>query len=159
MGKKKAFIYFSCLTGVLYMLIAFIGKTSIPFLIIRVAIGCFSVVGGMLIPVFANDIADYKEMKGEADARAVIQSIAGTTIRFGSALSATIASFSLAAVGFDAATEVTPAVINSITYLMAFAPAAVCILSAVCFIFYKIDEQELDSFRAEKAARLHAAQK
>lgn len=159
MGKKKAFIYFSCLTGVLYMLIAFIGKTSIPFLIIRVAIGCFSVVGGMLIPVFANDIADYKEMKGEADARAVIQSIAGTTIRFGSALSATIASFSLAAVGFDAATEVTPAVINSITYLMAFAPAAVCILSAICFIFYKIDEQELDSFRAEKAAKLHAAQK
>ncbi len=157
MGKKKAFIYFSILTGVLYMLIAFIGKTSIPFLIIRVAIGCFSVVGGMLIPVFANDIADYKEMKGETDARAVIQSIAGTTIRFGSALSATIASFSLAAVGFSATAEVTPAVINSITYLMAFAPAAVCILSAVCFIFYKIDEQEVDAFRAAKAAKIHEA--
>ncbi len=158
-GKKKAFIYFSILTGVLYMLIAFIGRTSIPFLIIRVAIGCFSVVGGMLIPVFANDIADYKEMKGETDARAVIQSIAGTTIRFGSALSATIASFSLAAVGYSATAEMTPAIINSITYLMAFAPAAVCILSALCFIFYKIDEKELDAYRAEKAAKLHAAQK
>ncbi len=154
MGKKKAFIYFSILTGLLYMLIAFIGKTSIPFLIIRVAIGCFSVVGGMLIPVFANDIADYKEMKGETDARAMIQSIAGTTIRFGSALSATIASFSLAAVGFSATAEITPAIISSITYLMAFAPAAVCILSALCFISYKVDEKELDTYRAEKAAKL-----
>ena len=108
----------------------------------------------MLIPVFANDIADYKEMKGETDARAVIQSIAGTTIRFGSALSATIASFSLAAVGFSATAEITPAIIGSITYLMAFAPAAVCILSALCFIFYKVDEKELDIYRAEKAAKL-----
>ncbi len=156
-GKKKSFIYFSILTGILYILIALIGKTSIPFLIIRVAIGCFSVVGGMLIMVFANDIADYKEMKGESDARAIVQSIAGTTIRFGTALSTTIASFGLAAVGFSATAEVTPAIINSITYLMAFGPAAVCVLSALIFIFYKIDEKEVDKYRAEKAAKIAAA--
>lgn len=78
MGKKRAFVYFSILTGILYMLIAFIGRTSIPFLILRVAIGCFSVVGGMLIPVFANDIADYNLMKYGTDNRAMIQSISGT---------------------------------------------------------------------------------
>ncbi len=158
-GKKKAFIYFSILTGILYMLIAYIGKTSIPFLIIRVCIGAFSVVGGMLIPVFANDIADYKEMKGETDARALVQSIAGTTIRFGTALSTTIASFGLAAVGFSAQAEVTPAIIGSITNLMAFGPAAVCVLSALIFIFYKIDEKEVDEYRAQKAAKIAAAAK
>lgn len=152
-GKKRAFVYFSILTGVLYMLIAFIGRTSVPFLIIRVAIGCFSVVGGMLIPVFANDIADYNVMKYGNDNRAMIQSISGTTIRFGTALSATVASFSLAAVGYSATAEMTSAVINSITYLMAFAPAAVCILSALIFIFYKIDEKELDDWRAQRAAQ------
>lgn len=155
-GKKRSFVYFSLLTGILYMLIAFIGKTSIPFLIIRVAIGCFSVVGGMLIMVFANDIADYKEMKGETDSRALVQSIAGTTIRFGTAIATTIASFGLAAVGYDATAEVTDKVIGGITNLMAFGPAAVCVLSAVVFIFYKIDEKELDVFRAEKAAKIAA---
>lgn len=153
MGKKRAFVDFSILTGVLYMLIAFVGRTSVPFLILRVAIGCFSVVGGMLIPVFANDIADYNVMKYGTDNRAMIQSISGTTIRFGSALSATVCSFALVAVGFDATVEITPAMINSITYLMAFAPAAVCVLSALIFVFYHIDEKELDAWRAEQAAK------
>ncbi len=157
MGKKRAFVDFSILTGVLYMLIAFVGRTSVPFLILRVAIGCFSVVGGMLIPVFANDIADYNVMKYGTDNRAMIQSISGTTIRFGSALSATACSFALVAVGFDATVEITPAMINSITYLMAFAPAAVCVLSALIFVFYHIDEKELDAWRAEQAAKKAAA--
>lgn len=157
-GKKKSFVYFSLLTGLLYMLIAWIGKTSIPFLIIRVAIGCFSVVGGMLIMLFANDIADYAEMKtGSDSSRASIQSIAGTSIRFGTALSATIASFGLAAVHYDAA-NVTEPVIKAITNLMAYGPAAVCVLSALIFLLYKVDESELDKFRAEKAARRAAQQ-
>lgn len=153
MGKKRAFVDFSILTGVLYMLIAFIGRTSIPFLILRVAIGCFSVVGGMLIPVFANDIADYNLMKFGNDNRAMIQSISGTTIRFGTALSATVCSFALVAVGYDSSVEITESMINAITYLMAFAPAAVCVLSALIFVFYHIDEKELDAWRAERAAK------
>ena len=87
----------------------------------------------------------------------MIQSISGTTIRFGSALSATVCSFALVAVGFDATVEITPAMINSITYLMAFAPAAVCVLSALIFVFYHIDEKELDAWRAEQAAKKAAA--
>ena len=153
MGKKKAFVIFSIVTGLMYMMIAWFGSSSIPFLIIRVAIGAFSVVGGMLIPVFANDISDYNVMKYGKDNRAVIQSISGTTIRMGTALATTIASFGLAAVGYSAAAEVTPAVINGITSLMAYGPAAVCILSALAFIFYKVDEKELDAWRAEKFAQ------
>lgn len=153
MGKKKAFVIFSIVTGLMYMMIAWFGSSSIPFLIIRVAIGAFSVVGGMLIPVFANDISDYNVMKYSKDNRAVIQSISGTTIRMGTALATTIASFGLAAVGYSATAEVTPAVIKGITSLMAYGPAAVCILSALAFIFYKIDEKELDAWRAERFAK------
>lgn len=153
MGKKKAFIIFSIITGLMYMMIAWFGSSSIPFLIIRVAIGAFSVVGGMLIPVFANDISDYNVMKYGKDNRAVIQSISGTTIRMGTALATTIASFGLAAVGYSATAEITPAVISGITTLMAYGPAAVCILSALAFIFYKVDEKELDAWRAERFAQ------
>lgn len=153
MGKKKAFIIFSIITGLMYMMIAWFGSSSIPFLIIRVAIGAFSVVGGMLIPVFANDISDYNVMKYGKDNRAVIQSISGTTIRMGTALATTIASFGLAAVGYSAAAEITPTVISGITALMAYGPAAVCILSALAFTFYKVDEKELDAWRAERFAQ------
>ena len=153
MGKKKAFVIFSIITGLMYMMIAWFGSSSIPFLIIRVAIGAFSVVGGMLIPVFANDISDYNVMKYGQDNRAVIQSISGTTIRMGTALATTIASFGLAAVGYSATAEVTPAIINGITALMAYGPAIVCILSALAFIFYKIDEKELDAWRKAKFAQ------
>lgn len=104
-------------------------------------------------PVFANDIADYNLMKYGTDNRAMIQSISGTTIRFGSALSATVCSFALVAIGYDATVQITEKMINSITYLMAFAPAAVCVLSALIFIFYHIDEKELDTWRAERAAQ------
>lgn len=152
MGKKKAFVIFTLITGLMYMMIAWFGSASIPFLIIRVAIGAFSVVGGMLIPVFANDISDYNVMKYGKDNRAVIQSISGTTIRMGTALATTIASFGLAAVGYSATAEVTPAIISAITALMAYGPAAVCVLSAVAFIFYKVDEKELDAWRAEQFA-------
>lgn len=157
LGKKKSFIYFTLLTGILYILIAYIGTTSIPFLIIRTAIGCFSVVGGMLIMLFANDIADYNQMVlGNDSSRATVQSIAGTTIRFGTALSTTIASFALVAAGYDATAEMTDGVIKAITNLMAWGPAAVCILSAVVYIFYNMDEAKLDEFRAERAAKLAA---
>lgn len=150
MGKKKAFIIFSIVTGLMYMMIAWFGSASIPFLIIRIAIGAFSVVGGMLIPVFANDISDYNVMKYGQDNRAVIQSISGSTIRMGTALATTIASFGLVAVGYTAGAEVTPAIISGITNLMAYGPAAVCILSALAFVFYKIDEKELDAWRASR---------
>lgn len=150
MGKKKAFIIFSIVTGLMYMMIAWFGSASIPFLIIRIAIGAFSVVGGMLIPVFANDISDYNVMKYGLDNRAVIQSISGTTIRMGTALATTIASFGLVAVGYTGGAEVTPAIISGITNLMAYGPAAVCILSALAFVFYKIDEKELDAWRASR---------
>ena len=150
MGKKMAFVIFTLLTGLLYMMIAWFGSSSIPFLIIRIAIGAFSVVGGMLIPVFANDISDYNLMKYGKDNRAVIQSISGTTIRMGTALATTIASFGLAAVGYSATAEITPTIISAITALMAYGPAAVCVLSALTFIFYKVDEKELDAWRAEQ---------
>ena len=43
------------------------------------------------------------------------------------------------------------------TALTAFAPAAVCVLSALIFVFYHIDEKELDAWRAEQAAKKAAA--
>ena len=48
----------------------------------------------------------------------------------GTALSTMIASFGLAFVGFQAGMEPTPQVVNGITYMMAFGPAIVCVLSA-----------------------------
>lgn len=151
-SKKTVWILVMLVTGVLYALVTIIGRTSLPFLILRSAIGFVGSFIGVLLPALANDIADYNEMNGEKNARAFVQSMAGTTIRFGSVISAFIASFGLAFVGFEAGMEMTPAILNGITNLMALGPALVSFIAAGVFMFYKVDEKALDAYRSQKEA-------
>lgn len=155
-SKKAVWIMVMIITGVLYGLITFIGKTSVPFLILRSAIGFMGSFIGVLLPAFANDISDYNEMNGQINARAFVQSMAGTTIRFGSLISAFIASFGLAFVGFEAGAEMTPQILSGITNLMAIGPALVSFISAAVFVFYKVDEKALDAYRSSKESEAQA---
>lgn len=151
-GKKSAFVWSTIVTGILYILIAYLGGNAIPFLVIRVAINVIGCVSGLVMPTFGIDLADYKVMHGEPGARAFIQSLTGVTIRIGTALSTMVASFGLAIAGYNAAAEPSAAVIKALTNIMAFGPGLVCIASALCFIFYKVDEKELDEFRRKQLA-------
>ncbi|MEL7649509.1 MAG: MFS transporter [Sedimentibacter sp.] len=156
-GQKKTYIISTFLSAILYVLIAYLGNTTVPFLILRTAVSFMGVFSGALLPAFANDIADYNEMNGEKPARGFIQSIAGTTVKFGSMISTAVASFGLAAIGFSAKTVPTAEVLSGMTRLMAIGPAVVCLIACVIFLFYKVDENELDKFREDKAKKAEAA--
>ncbi len=149
-SKKAVWLFVMVITGILYGLVSFIGKTSVPFLILRSAIGFAGSFIGVLLPAMANDIADNTEMKGEKGARAFVQAMAGTTVKFGSVVSAMAASFGLAFIGYNKGVELTPKMLSGITNLMAFGPALVCLLSALVFVFYNVDESALDAFRSAK---------
>jgi Na+/melibiose symporter-like transporter len=153
-GNKKTYIIATAVTAVLYILVAYIGGTSVPFLILRSAIMFMGSFTGVLLPAFANDIADYNGMQGQTIARAFIQSIAGTTIRLGSVISTMVASFGLAAIGYTKGAQPTAQVLSGITNLMAFGPAIVCIISCICFIWYNIDEKQLDAYRVQKSVEM-----
>lgn len=156
-GQKKTYIISTFFNAILYVLIAYLGNTTVPFLILRTAVSFMGVFSGALLPAFANDIADYQEMNGEKPARGFIQSLAGTTVKFGSMISTAVASFGLAAIGFSAKTTPTADVLSGMTKLMAIGPAIVCLIACVIFLFYKVDENELDKFREEKTRKAQAA--
>ena len=92
-------------------------------------------------------------MHGKDPARAFLMSIGGTTIRLGYALSTTIAAFGLAAIGYVTGVEVTAAMGTKIILLMVAGPAALALLSAVSMFAYKVDEKELEKYRAERALK------
>lgn len=151
-SKKAVWIWVMIITGALYALIAIIGKTSVPFLILRSSIGFAGSFIGVLLPAIANDIAEHNEMNGTKVARAFVQAMAGTTVKFGSVISALVASFGLAMLGYEKGARMTPEMLTSITNLMALGPALVSFLAAAVFAFYKVDEKKLDEYRASKAA-------
>ncbi len=151
-SKKLVWIFVMIITGILYALISFIGRTSLPFLILRVAVSFMGSFIGVLLPAIANDVSDHSEMNGGESARAFTQSMGGTAIKLGAVISGMAASFGLAFVGYEKGAEMTPELINGITYMMAFGPALVSFLSAAIFIFYKVDEKKLDEYRSQKEA-------
>ena len=156
-NKKVAYIVFTACSGLMYLLLRIFGSTVVPFIIIYALVGFFGSPTGILLPAFANDLSDYQEMKGQKSARAFTQAIAGTSIRIGSVLSTMIASFGLAAIGYQTGTTPTPEILTGITNLMVVGPVIVCALACICIVSYHVDEKELDEFRAKRAAAAASA--
>ena len=157
-NKKAVYIAATAASAVLYFLIRVIGGQAAGFLVIYTCIGFIGSFAGVLLPAFANDLADYQEMKtGEASARAFVQSIAGVTIRLGGLISTSIAAFGLASIGYQKGVEMTDSMLSSITNLMAVGPALFCAAAVIVFLFYHVSESELDEFRAKKVAAAEAA--
>jgi len=151
-GKKRVKQISTFASAFFFVLLFFFGTTAPMFLLLRCLLIFASGFGNMLGYTFLNDIADYKEMKGEKPARAFIQSIGGTATRVGQAISVSIAAFSLAAIGYQSGVEVSATMARQITGLMCWPPALFCILSGIVFFWYNVDEAELDAYRTKKFA-------
>lgn len=151
MSKKNMYIWAHYGSAALYVALFLVGTAKVPFLILRFLIGFVGTFAGVTLPALGNDLADYNEMKGESRARAFVQSMIGTSIRVGTLISGAVASYGLAAVGFVAGVEPTQSVQTGIAALMGIAPAVVCVVAAVIIGFFKVDEAELDAYRAQKS--------
>lgn len=153
LGKKTCYVGQLIVTVLLYIVLAMVGNNGTAFVIVRsvqTLVSCFNIC---LLPAFMVDIADYNEMNGDKGARAFLQSMGGTATRLGSSLSAILASFALAAIGFNAqATEISATVTKGITNVMILGPAICCAIAIVFILFYKIDENALNEFRIKQVA-------
>lgn len=156
-SKKAVYIWAHIISAVLYVLMFLIGNQSVMFMIIRTLIGFVGTFAGVTLPALGNDLADYNEMRGQSNARAFVQSMIGASIRIGTLISGAVASFGLAAVGYVAGTAPEQHTLTGIAALMGIAPAIVCVIAAIIIAAYKVDENELDAYRKEKAAKLAAA--
>ena len=152
--KRGSMVFAQTFNAISYVLLAIFGTNAIFFVAIRclmTAIGCIPNVTSYGIPL---DIGDYFEMKGETAQRAILTSVGGTTVRLGFALSTTVSSFALAAIGYEAGVEFTAEMGRSVTLLMAVGPAIFAAISAILMqFFYKVDEHKIDAYRLERAAK------
>ncbi len=153
LSKKGAHIISQFTYCVCYVLMGLFGRSAGMFIALRCVMAAVGCVSNVVMYAFPVDIADYNEMHGKDPARAFLMSIGGTTIRLGYALSTTIAAFGLAAIGYVTGVEVTAAMGTKIILLMVAGPAALALLSAVSMFAYKVDEKELEKYRAERALK------
>ncbi len=149
-SKKGVFIFAMFGGGLTYAAYYFIGSNGYLYLAIRAIYQlCATPVATAMVSM-ANDVADYNEMKGSKSAKAFAQSMIGVSIRIGTLVSTAAASFGLAAIGYTAGVELTPNILNAIIIMMSAVPAAAFFIGGILIMFYKIDEKEIDAYRASK---------
>ncbi|MCI9134736.1 MAG: MFS transporter [Lachnospiraceae bacterium] len=150
MSKKNIHIGCQALSAVGYIALALFGKSTIPFIVIRSLISFVGTPSQIVMSALCNDIGDNVEMhEGEAP-RAFLQGLTGTTTRVGLVMSAMIASFGLAAIGYSQGMEFTGSMVTKLVALIAVGPAIVCALSALCMLFYRLDEKDIAEYNRKK---------
>lgn len=148
--KKNLHIFSQFINAACYMIIGFFGKSAAVFVAIRCLMSVMSCVSGVVGYSFPIDIGDHNEMHGVKAPRAILTSLGGTTTRLGNAISTTVASFGLAAIGYVKGMVFDAAMCNKLIRLMAIGPVALAILSGIIMFFYKVNEEEINRYRASK---------
>ena len=117
------------------------------------------VIAGSLSTVLFSDSVVYGEWKTGRNNRAFIMSLQSLTIKLAIFIRAGVLTLGLSAVGFEANAVPREGVVEGIRYIMIFAPAAACAISAlVFFLGYRIDEEKVlrmqDEIEARKPAKV-----
>ncbi len=156
-SNKWAYQWSHFICAGLYLLVWLFGKNPAVFLVVRALLGGIGSWAGVTLPALANDLADYNEMKGISSAKGFVQSLMGLTIRLAMVISGAISSFGLAATGFDAtkaaAEGITDKMADSIMLLLGVGPAIVCLLCGLTIALWKVNDKELNEFRAQRMAK------
>ncbi len=155
-GKKKMFICASLLSCVCIISTRFVGTSAVGFMVLMGFNAFFAIFSGAMIPAFITEIADYNEYTKGVHARAFTSSVGGTALRFAQIVGGGLASFGLAAIGYQTGAEVTPGIISGITNLMTFGSAIVIVVSVVFISMYKIDRATMEKIYAQRNAQLEA---
>ena len=148
---RMAYVWSMIGMGVMYFLTYVWGYIPVAFLIIRTLIGVVTSIAGVLYNAIANNVITYNELKGQSNAKAFVFGMASVLSTFGYTLSTVVASFGLAIAGYQAGQEITAKVMNGISIMMGIGPAIFCFITAFCIFMCKMDEKELDDYRAQKA--------
>lgn len=156
LSKKTIQIIGQVGSAILYVCLALFGGSAIPFIVIRAIITFIGCPATVVMSALANDIGDNFEMQGEEAPRAMLQGLAGSTTRIGLIISSAISSFSLAAIGYTPGMEFTPAMTHNMVIMIAVLPGVVCAISAVCMLFYHLDEKKIAEYNSQKYARINS---
>lgn len=153
---------FACI-GVVGWLIAFVGGSNLPMVLLGGMLGSFAVLPLSYYPVlFIMRICTYNEMVGLPRMDGSANILANFMTKLGGALGSFITGALLGAVGYISAEGVTTqpdAVLLMIRVDFAIVPAILMVIIAICaFAFSKLETKEIPAWEAQKKAAQAAAE-
>lgn len=131
-----------------------IGPQGLTMIFVLSAIAEFS-TGPIVALFFAMlaDAADYSEWKTHRRATALVFSAGTLSMKFGSAVAASISGWMLAWFGYVANIEQTAGALMGIRLLFSLIPAGVGVLLFIVFQFYKLDESQMARIEVDLKTR------
>jgi GPH family glycoside/pentoside/hexuronide:cation symporter/glucuronide carrier protein len=144
LGKRKCYSIFLVLAAAGFASAKFLGKTDLTFTaIFCVASFAVTIPFAMSTALFSDTVI-YGEWKTGKNIRAFTMALLTFPIKVGIFFRSAVIAIGLPAIGFVANETPAPGVVDGISSIMTFTPAAAYALAAAVFYFgYKIEEQQV----------------
>jgi Na+/melibiose symporter-like transporter len=162
-GKRRCYWIFLILSAVTFASAKFFGKTAWSFTTI-VCVSSFlgSIAGSVITALFADTVI-YGEWKTRKNISGFAMALLNFPIKLGILIRSAVVTLGLMAIGFVANAVPAPGVVDGISFIMIFIPAAASAIAAIIFYYgYRIEDRNVirmqDEIAARKASRLAAAE-
>jgi glucuronide carrier protein len=154
LGKRNTYWIFLALAAIGCASCRFFNEAPWGFtLIFCISALCASIAASMNTALFSDTVV-YGEWKTGKNIRAFTMALMNVQIKVGVLFKSAVVTVGLMAIGFVANATPTPRVIEGISSIMTFIPAATYAIAAIIFFFgYKIDETQVLKMQKEIAAR------
>jgi glycoside/pentoside/hexuronide:cation symporter, GPH family len=157
-GKKQTFLTLFVVSALACGIFYLLKPQQIAVMLAFQAL--YSIASGPLSPLIwamYADAADYAEWKNGRRATGLVFSASATSQKAGWAIGTLFTGLLLSSVGYVSDAIPTPAVSHMILVLMSLVPAAFGIISAVCILFYRLDETTMKQIALDLLDRRKAA--
>lgn len=153
-GKRSCYWIFLVLAAVTFASAKFFGATAWSFTIVFSVASFFGNISGSVNTALFSDTVIYGEWKTGKNIRAFTMALLNFPIKLALLVRSAVVTLGLAAIGFIANAIPAPGVVDGISSIMIFAPAATCLVAALTFYYgYRIEDQQVLQMQKEIAAR------
>jgi GPH family glycoside/pentoside/hexuronide:cation symporter/glucuronide carrier protein len=153
-GKRNTYWTFLILAAVSFASAKFLGGTAWSFTAIFSIASFFANAPNSMSTALFSDTVIFGEWKTGKNIRAFTMALGNFQLKLGILIRSAVITTGLVAIGFVANTVPTPSVINGISSIMIFTPAAACAIAAIVFYYgYKIEDRHILEMQDEINAR------
>jgi Na+/melibiose symporter-like transporter len=153
-GKRRCYWVFLSLSAITFASAKLFGKTDWSFTAIFSVASCFGSIAASMITALFADTVIYGEWKTGKNISAFTMALLNFPIKLGVLIRSAVVTLGLMAIGFVANTAPSAKVVDGISAIMIFMPAAASAIGAIIFYYgYKIEDQTVVEMQDETAAR------
>lgn len=149
-GKKNTFLFAMAAASLFSFSFYFLGRTNITMMFTLQLL--ISLCAGIIFPLIWTmyaDTADYSEWKNKRRATGLVFSAASMSQKFGASIGIASAGWLLAFYGYEANVAQSVTTQEGLRLMLSIIPGAGALISAICMIFYKLNDSYMNKISAE----------